>query len=724
MISIHEKSILLVEDDAILARFEKNQLEQEGYKVLHVMKGENALELVLLEKQPFDLILMDIDLGSGIDGTQTATEILKEIEIPIVFLSSHTEREIVQKTEIITSYGYVVKNSGITILDASIKMAFKLFEANKLTKSKKDHLETVLHSIGDAVIATDTEGRIQRMNPVAEHLTGWTYNEVAGQMLNEIFKIVNVHTRKAVENPVDIVLKTNKIVGLANHTVLIARDGREYQISDSGSPIKDFKGETTGVVLVFRDVSVDYEVQSKLAYQAHILDNVLDSVVATDENLRISYWNKAAEKIYGWSAEEVLGKESLEILQTDFLTIPREEVIKNIFAQGSYFGEVIQLRKDGSPIDVEVNTILLKDVNEKPTGFLAVARVITERKLARTLVQESQSQLTQIIETAMDAIISIDQSKKIVLFNRAAELMFGYLSVEMIGQTVDRLIPQEFRANHNSHIDSFEATGVSRRAMGQLGQIKGVRANGEEFPIEASISQISVKGEKLFTVILRDETARNHSEAKIQKLLSEKEQILKEIHHRVKNNMTAIFTLLSMQANSQKEETTQTILYEAAGRVKSMVVLYDKLYHSNTDNSVFVKDYFPAILQEIVSIFPKKVKLNIHIVDDEIQLAARVLSSLGIILNEMITNSMKHGFLSDHDHQINFELTKSSNKVQLIYSDNGGSFPESVSFQNTPGFGLQLISMLVSQIDGTIEIERESGAKFKIEFGLPEKNNI
>ncbi|GBF41712.1 signal transduction histidine kinase [Leptospira ellinghausenii] len=718
MTVIADKSILLVEDEAILALYEKKQLEQGGYKVTHVPSGENAIQLVIKDDNPFDLILMDIDLGKGLDGTETATHILNHREIPIVFLSSHTEREIVKKTETITSYGYVVKNSGFTVLDASIKMAFKLFEANELTKSKKEHLETVLHSIGDGVIATDQDGKVIRINPVAEKLTGWSHEDGLGHEINEVFNIINVKTRQKVENPVEIVLKTNSVVALANHTVLIAKNGSEFQISDSGSPIKDLNGDTKGVVLVFRDITAEYNVQSQIAKQANMLDNVLDAVIGTDFTQKINYWNKAAEKIFLWKAEEVYGKNILEILKTKYDTLSNQQVIEKVNLEGSYIGEVVQEAKDGSNRNIEINLVLLNDESDLPIGYIFVARDISDRLKALKQILESEAKLTQIIDSAMDAIISIDNSKKIVLFNGAAEKMFGYESKEIMGKPLDQLIPESFRKQHDKHIDQFGETGVSRRAMGALGQISGLRFNGEEFPIEASISQISVNGEALYTVILRDVSVRTISESRIQRLLHEKENILKEIHHRVKNNMSSLFTLLTLQAKSQDNLSVQTILYEAAGRIKSMIVLYDKLYHSETDNSVFIQDYFPSICTEIVSIFPKNVEVKLDILQETIELNAKLLSSVGIILNELITNSMKHAFAETSMPEIRLRIFKSQNQLVLEYSDNGTGIPDTISFQNTPGFGLQLIGMLVEQIEGKIHIERINYPKFVLKLKL------
>jgi PAS domain S-box-containing protein len=388
-----QKTILLVEDEVIIALMEKRQLENEGYIVVHALTGENAIEIAdkTLEDsgRELDLILMDIDLGSGMDGTVAAQEILKKHDIPVLFLSAHIEKDIVRKTAEISSYGYVVKNSSFTVLDASIIMAFRLYESHKILKERekerdeserkyrslfenspigifrttvqgkpvlinralaeilgfdssgeaiayytnlgeqlylhparrqefveqlkkngevrdfefegklrdgsfkwltmnarlsartgegnaiegfttditaqkqtlallaaeKERLAVTLHSIGDGVITTDTAGHIVSLNKVAEILTAWTDEEAAGKPLAEVFHIINEETGIRCENPAEKVLSTGKTVELANHTVLISRDGRHIVLADSGAPIVDPAGAVIGVVLVFRDIT-------------------------------------------------------------------------------------------------------------------------------------------------------------------------------------------------------------------------------------------------------------------------------------------------------------------------------------------------------------------------------------------------------------------------------------------------------------------------------------
>src|SRR6056297_3215741 len=166
-----KKKILLVEDEALLAMAKQQELARYNYETSHVTTGEKSVDLVCNQNEPIDLILMDIDLGRGIDGTEAARQILEYKEVPIVFLSSHEEPEIVEKTEAITSYGYVVKSSSITVVDASVKMAFKLYNARKREQQKEADLHkrmkeiNCLQKIGDLLRKQNEAEEILRALP-------------------------------------------------------------------------------------------------------------------------------------------------------------------------------------------------------------------------------------------------------------------------------------------------------------------------------------------------------------------------------------------------------------------------------------------------------------------------------------------------------------------------------------------------------------------------------
>ncbi len=173
-------------------------------------------------------------------------------------------------------------------------------------------LMTTFVSIGDAVITTDAEGNITFLNPVAQALTGWNQDDAMGKSLVLVFHIVNEHTRAVVENPVMKVLKNGQIVGLANHTVLMAKDGREIPIDDSGAPIRDGSGQMLGVVLVFRDITERRKAEDSLASSnakvRAMLENITDGFLALDEEWKFEYANPAAEKILGRPKTEIVGK--------------------------------------------------------------------------------------------------------------------------------------------------------------------------------------------------------------------------------------------------------------------------------------------------------------------------------------------------------------------------------------------------------------------------------
>lgn len=217
-------------------------------------------------------------------------------------------------------------------------------------------------------------------------------------------------------------------------------------------------------------------------------------------------------------------------------------------------------------------------------------------------------------------------------------------------------------------------------------------------------------------MVFQDITERKLADEKILSLLNEKKLILKEVHHRIKNNMNTIFSLLTLQADAQDNRTNKNILSDAAARVQSMMILYDKLYRSENENELSLREYFPSLINEIAGIFFQKSPVKIHTELDDIILPAKTISTLGIILNELITNSMKYAFNETVNGLIKVTATKKGNLIVITVEDNGSGISECVLSETTPGFGMQLVAMLVEQLNGSIAVERENGTRFILEF--------
>ncbi len=262
--------VLIVEDEGIEALSIQERLIALGYSAPDIVfSGEDAIEKAA-ETCP-DLALMDIRLNGEIDGVAAAEQIRSRFDIPVVYLTAYADEGTLRRAKITEPYGYVVKPFRDREMHITIDMALYRHQMEKKLRESEKWLATTLRSIGDGVIATDRDGLITFMNGVAEGLTGWKLEEVSGRRLTDIFNIVSRHTRKPVENPVTRVMLEGTVVGLANHTELIARDGREIPIDDSAAPIKDDKGNIIGVILVFRDVTEREEAEeARQKYISHL----------------------------------------------------------------------------------------------------------------------------------------------------------------------------------------------------------------------------------------------------------------------------------------------------------------------------------------------------------------------------------------------------------------------------------------------------------------------
>jgi PAS domain S-box-containing protein len=289
----------------------------------------------------------------------------------------------------------VLVGFGMALLSRSQRQAVeRAAQAENAEHNERLRFETTLGSIGDAVIATDAEGRTVFVNKVAQSLLRAPAGGVLGRHLDDVFRIVNENTRAPVESPVARVLREGEVVGLANHTVLIAQDGAEIPIDDSGAPIRGEGGKLVGTVLVFRDITQRRATEKRLAAQAaelrqriHLLEPV--HCFVDDMENRIVYWNQGAVDMYGFSAKEAAGQISYEFLKTVFPE-PLGNIRARLMTEGQWEGELVQTRKDGSQLTVASHWALHRDEEGRPAAILKVNTDITDRKLAEEAQRQSE----------------------------------------------------------------------------------------------------------------------------------------------------------------------------------------------------------------------------------------------------------------------------------------------------------------------------------------------
>lgn len=927
--------ILLVEDEAIIALAQTQLLRKHDFEVVHAHSGEEAVSLADREAG-LSVILMDIDLGDGIDGTEAAQRILAHHDIPIIFVTSHAEKSFVDRVKKITSYGYVLKNSGEFVLIEAISMATTLFRAHtdllyhqheleltigelrkanehlleyeedlqkrerNLARSNRalrtigacnqvlvkaqderrliedicqaivtearfsmawvgyvegttnrtvppiayagsedgylqnlhiavdegptasgpaalaikmgasvirnrlaeeaaglpwrdeavqhgframaslplkdgsrvfgvmniyspeefsfgdeeenllreladdlsygilnlraraeadvrrkenetilERLRITLNSIGDAVIATDVRGLVETMNPMAARLTGWSDESARGVPLERVFNIINARSRLPVINPVGKVLETGQIVGLANHTVLIARDGQESQIADSAAPIRDAAGVIRGVVLVFRDVTAQYE-QDRLLKESEekyreLIEKSPVGIFQTDSSGAALHVNP--------KMAEIVGAESPEAAIAEFRDLARD-----LYADPRRRTEFLELlRRDGKVEDFEYEAvtrtgqrrwIIMNAIISKvrPDGSFVIdgfADDVTARKTAQHTVVEQQVQARMLFDQAPIGMLLVDTHHAILEANPAAAHLLGFSPDELVGMHASDLIDDSMDGAPTPDqtlemMDAGKAVSLERRyrtrdggridAMVSMGKIKGF--------LDKHVSHV---------VMFEDITNRKRVESDLRKTLQEKEFLMKEIYHRTKNNLMMVSSLISLKAMALGDEVD---LSDLKSQIDAIEGIYERLSQSEYIAYVDFGDYMADILASVFATRRVEVKSDICMT----QMPMRMALLLGLIVNELATNAMKHGFSDEQDAVFSVQmrsLTEES-RYELVLANSGRPFPESTSLDNPGTLGLRLVTSLVDQLKGTVELERQPSARFTISFPASE----
>ncbi len=413
----------------------------------------------------------------------------------------------------------------------------QLQQINVELQESKGQLNVMLNSIGDAVMATDAQARVTLLNPVAEQLTGWTQREAAGRPVDEVFRIINKDSRQPATIPVMATLAQGTVQGLANHTVLIARDGHECDIADSCAPIRDPDAQVVGAVLVFRNVSEEYAVQQALRDSAAQIQTILNTVVDGIVTLHargglVETVNPAAEHMFGYSSAELVGQSfSLLIpeLDQDQRNGSLEYYSASDEARASGLGrEVVGRRKDGSffPMEMAVSEMWLRGQRY----FTGILRDISARKQAEAALLKAGALQSAIFNSANFSSIATDAKGVIQIFNVGAERMLGYAAADVMNRVTPADIsdPQEvierakaLSVELGTQIEpGFEALVFkASRGIEDIYELTYIRKDGSRFPAVVSVTALRDDQNAIIGYLLigTDNTARKQAEAALLK---------------------------------------------------------------------------------------------------------------------------------------------------------------------------------------------------------------
>lgn len=518
-----KKTILLVEDNAVIALAETNLLKRNGYDVIVAHNGEEAVRITN-DNCAIDLILMDIDLGKGIDGTQAAQIILKDRELPIVFLSNHTEKEIVEKTEKITSYGYVVKNSGETVLDASIKMAFKLFDAYTekakseqmlLESEKKFHL--LERQIDDVIWTMDINFRFTYLSPSVEKMYGCTVDEMmqlnlqdyltpesAQKAINVLAEEINAFiSNKSAANLVTIILDQ------------IKKDGTVFPTEIKTRFLLDYDKKPMGMIGVTRDISGRLKEQNLLEETEGKLKSIFQAapigIGVTQKRVFVEV-NETICKMLGYSADELIGK-SARILYLDdeeYESVGQQKY-EQIDKHGIGTVETKWRRKDGKIIDVLLSSapFNLKDIS---SGVTFTSLDITKRKEDEEARRASDEKYKKIVEDINALLFNVNTKGRITYINDIVASTVGFSKEEMTGGFYLKFVhPEDRKMVHSVFVNQ-----ISGSVKNTTFEFRYVKKNGSIGWLSFLTNQIYQKNKIIgLTGVAQDITLRKQIESEL-----------------------------------------------------------------------------------------------------------------------------------------------------------------------------------------------------------------
>ena len=415
------KQILIVEDDSDVVGYIEHLLKSLGYGVCAVISSGKAAIQKAEEAHP-DLALIDMMLAGDMDGIAVAEQMRVRFNIPVVYLTAYVDQRLLKRAQIAEPFGYVLKPFAERRLHLNIEIALYRHEMERRFKEREQWLSTILKSIGDAVIATDKNGRVQFINSVAEALTGWQQEEAFEKDLGAVFNVISEDTDVPIKTHIMKALQSRIVISLTEPNRLAARDGKETPIDYSAAPIRDEKQNTTGVVLVFRDITRRKEAEEALRLtadalqsQTRILQSILDSmgdgVIVADETGQFLFFNPEAEGLIdiamGTRMSELPEKYGLFLPDT-ITPFPSDDFPLTRAIHGEFSDNVeMFIRNENVPqgVYIEVAGRPLHDESGKRRGGVIVFRDVTERKRVEEALARAYTQgRLEIVDTLLHNI--------------------------------------------------------------------------------------------------------------------------------------------------------------------------------------------------------------------------------------------------------------------------------------------------------------------------------
>jgi PAS domain S-box-containing protein len=448
-----------------------------------------------------------------------------------------------------------------------------------------------------------------------------------------------------------------------------------------------------------------------------MFESALDCVITMDHEGKVVEFNPAAEKTFRYQKGEVIGRQLADLIIPPGSREKHREGMKRYTDSGksAIIGrriEVTAMRADGAEFPAEL-ALTRVDINEQPL-FTAYLRDITARK-------RSEELLRQVIESSPTAMVMTNADGEIVMVNGQTERLFGYRREELISRSIAMLVPDCF--SHGYRDDLMETPRP--QPIGPRREFLARRKDGSEFSVEMGINPLRSHDRTLVLSAIVDISAHKRSEDAMKSALREKEVLLKEVHHRVKNNLQIISSLLDLQAGSLRDPLVLQSIQESQHRIRSIALMHEKLYQQPDLTEVDFADYVHSLTAYLLRAYLSadgRVALNVHA--DHVRLRIDAAISCGLILNELVSNALKHAFPGRPGTITVAVSNQEPGRIIVLVRDDGVGLPPELDWRATISLGLRLVQTLTQQLHGTLTVDNSGGTSFELNFPQTEGEQL
>lgn len=456
--------------------------------------------------------------------------------------------------------------------------------------------------------------------------------------------------------------------------------------------------------------------EKKLKESESLLSSVLQTLPVAvfgkdiKKDFQFSIWNKKAEEIFGLKAEECIGKNDYDFFSKQDADWYRKKDIEASKTNNIIYIPDEEVESKNKRVIVRTKKTVVRDIKGEPQFLLGVSEDITEQKEVEEKIRKSEEKYRSVVENAADIIITIDNKNCIQFVNRTRK---GVTKEQVLGVSIFSYIPAEYEEQHVKE----KLKKIYETKQPQSFEVHARHSDGAMAWYSANAGPI-FEGNNVvgITLIIRDITERKIAEEKTRHSLKEKEVLLKEVHHRVKNNLQIILSILNLQYANVSDKKTLELLQDVRSRIKAMSFIHELLYQANDFSSINFSQYISNITTNLVYSYSKDHTVNLKLDVGEVFLDLDRAIPCGLIINELLTNALKYAFVDQQEGEISILLKQTDEYIKLVIADNGKGFPMDIDYRNTESLGMQLVITLVQQLRGEIMLDNSKGAKYTITF--------